>query len=88
MQHAPCPAAAAATTATAALALLTLALIDGPQATVVQAEAKPSGALDPNNFKPFKLMSKENLTPNTWKFRCCAPLPCLEGILMQGKQHL
>lgn len=53
------------------LAVLTSALFppDAPQLMTAQADAAPAGALDPKEFKPFKLIKKEQLTHNTYLLR-------------------
>lgn len=50
-------------------------------ATVEAAEKpKPKGALDPQDFKPFKVLDKEKLTPNTYRIRFELPKDLTSGL--------
>lgn len=44
------------------------------------AKAPPLGALDPNNFKPFKLIAKQDLTKDTKLFRFELPAGQASGL--------
>lgn len=41
-----------------------------PPQTAHADAAAPKGALDPNEFRAFKLMEKKQLTGNTYLYRC------------------
>jgi cytochrome-b5 reductase len=52
----------------------------GQQFSVLADASAPAGALDPNNFKAFKLIKKDQLTHNTFFFRVELPNNQVSGL--------